>query len=194
MGEPVASQQRSVDWRALALPEASYIGADHVYALGTSMFDELLSGWDPHAHGQVAPDELWAYLAEVHTEEGHTSHAMTCLERLERISDRMGGGRTRLRCLLASARALRQDAPGTAQENLREAVDLARSRGRPFETAVTLVAAAEAGVGRPTLLHEAYEPFGGHLRRTVALPHQNRHVRGRDHCRPPPETRNSSRS
>ncbi|MFF2131994.1 hypothetical protein ACFVW1_42940 [Streptomyces olivochromogenes] len=79
---------------------------------------------------------------------------MTCLERLERISDRMGGGRTRLRCLLASARALRQDAPGTAQENLREAVDWARSRSRPFETAVTLVAAAEAGAGRPTLLHE----------------------------------------
>lgn len=57
-------------------------------------------------------------------------------------------------------RALRQGAPGTAQENLREAVDWARSRSRPFETAVTLVAAAEAGAGRPTLLHEAYELFG----------------------------------
>ncbi|MCT9107452.1 hypothetical protein N4G69_17705 [Streptomyces mirabilis] len=63
---------------------------------------------------------------------------MTRLQRLERISGRMGGGRARLRCLLASARALRQDAPGTAQENLRAAVDLARSSSRPFETAVTL--------------------------------------------------------
>ncbi|MFK0024327.1 hypothetical protein [Streptomyces sp. NPDC090798] len=59
---------------------------------------------------------------------------MTCLERLERISDRMGGGRARPRYLLASARVLRQDASGTAQENLREAVGLTRSRSRPFET------------------------------------------------------------
>lgn len=41
-------------------------------------------------------DELWASLAEVHTEEGRTSDAVTCLERLERFSDRMGGGSARL--------------------------------------------------------------------------------------------------
>ncbi|MFD6995298.1 hypothetical protein ACFWA5_03225 [Streptomyces mirabilis] len=45
--------------------------------------------------------ELWASLAEVHTEEGHTSDEVTCPERLERISDRMGSGRKRLRYLLA---------------------------------------------------------------------------------------------
>ncbi|MFJ1605870.1 hypothetical protein ACIOHS_21220 [Streptomyces sp. NPDC088253] len=72
--------------------------------------------------------------AEVHTEGGHAGDAVTCLERLERISDRMGGGRTRPRHLLASARVLRQDAPGTAQENLREAVGPTRSRSQPFET------------------------------------------------------------
>ncbi|QUW83687.1 hypothetical protein SMIR_34760 [Streptomyces mirabilis] len=41
-------------------------------------------------------DEPRASLAEVHPEEGCTSDAVTCLERLERISARMGGGRTRL--------------------------------------------------------------------------------------------------
>ncbi|WP_405770432.1 AAA family ATPase [Streptomyces sp. NBC_00080] len=113
------------------------------------------------AHGHVAGvDELWAALAEVYAETGHTGEALTCLERLERISGRTGGGRTRLRLLLASARVLRQDSPGTARDGLREAVELARSRSQPFETALTLVAAAEAGAGPPTLLHEAYELFG----------------------------------
>ncbi|MFF3205549.1 AAA family ATPase [Streptomyces sp. NPDC002962] len=114
------------------------------------------------AHGHVAGvDELWAALAEVYADTGHTAEAVTCLERLERISDRTGGGRTRLRFLLASARVLRQDSPGSARDGLREAVDLARSRSQPYETAVTLVAAAGAGAGPPTLLHEAYELFGG---------------------------------
>ncbi|MFJ9019624.1 AAA family ATPase [Streptomyces sp. NPDC102259] len=113
------------------------------------------------AHGHVAGvDELWAALAEVHAETGHTGEAMTCLERLERIADRTGGGRTRLRYLLARARVLRHDSPGASRDDLREAVDLARSRSQPFETAVTLVTAAEAGAGPPTLLHEAYELFG----------------------------------
>ncbi|MFG3026146.1 hypothetical protein ACGFZQ_47990 [Streptomyces sp. NPDC048254] len=93
---------------------------------------------------------------------GRTAEAVTCLERLARISDRMGTGRTRLTYLLASARALRQDSPATAGERLREAVDLARPRSQPFETAVTLVAAAaaDAGAGPPALLREAYDLFG----------------------------------
>ncbi|MEU5344933.1 AAA family ATPase [Streptomyces sp. NPDC020766] len=269
--------------QALALTEASYIGADHVYALATAMFDELLSGYDLHAaeallaaqgltsdvlpprsqflrhhlrgrwdealeparwmlannqihtpaadgflipartaaillargrttsarrlidsvrrreegslefsldvceaevlrvlgdpagaeetlrrglaaadaHGRVAGiDELWASLAELLAEAGRTGEAVTCVERLERISDRMGSGRTRLRYLLASARVLRQDSPDHSRKNLREAVDLARSRSQPFETAVTFVAAADGGAGPPALLHEAYELFG----------------------------------
>ncbi|WP_405386615.1 helix-turn-helix transcriptional regulator [Streptomyces sp. NBC_01102] len=40
-------------------------------------------------------------------------------------------------------------------------VEPARSRGLPFETATTLVAAVEAGACPATLLHEAYEGFGG---------------------------------
>jgi tetratricopeptide (TPR) repeat protein len=112
------------------------------------------------AQGQVAgTDELWASLAEVHAQEGRPGEAVACLERLERIAGRSGSGRTRLTYLLASARVLRQDDPGTARGNLREAVELARSRRQPFETAVTL-AAAGAGAGPPELLHEAYELFG----------------------------------
>ncbi|MFD9430902.1 AAA family ATPase [Streptomyces sp. NPDC060002] len=113
------------------------------------------------AHGHVAGvDELWAALAEVHAETGHTGEAVTCLERLARISDRTGSARTRLSYLLASARVLRQESPGAARDDLREAVDLARSRSQPYETAVTLVTAADAGAGPPALLHEAYELFG----------------------------------
>ncbi|MFE0731682.1 AAA family ATPase [Streptomyces antibioticus] len=112
-------------------------------------------------HAQVSgTDELWALRAELLAETGHTAEASTCLEHLGRIADRTGGGRTRLRHLVASARVLRQDDPDTARASLREAVELARSRGLPFETATTLVAAVEAGAGPATLLHEAYEVFG----------------------------------
>jgi DNA-binding NarL/FixJ family response regulator len=85
---------------------------------------------------------------------------MTCLDRLEHIADRMGTGRTRLRHLLTSAQVLRQDSPAIAGEQLREAAELARTRSQPYETAVTLVAAADAGAGPPTLLREAYDLFG----------------------------------
>ncbi|WP_238432072.1 hypothetical protein [Streptomyces cavernae] len=85
---------------------------------------------------------------------------MTCLERSGQIATWTGSGRARLRYLLASARVLRQDAPDTARGNLREAVDLARPRNLPFETATTLLAAATAGAVPATLLHEAYDLFG----------------------------------
>jgi tetratricopeptide (TPR) repeat protein/DNA-binding CsgD family transcriptional regulator len=122
----------------------------------------LIRGLDrAGASGQVHnTGELWALLAEVRAEAGRTAEAVTCLERLGRIADRTGSERTRLRHLVASARVLWQDASDTARGNLREAVDLARSRGLPFETAITLVAAADAGAGPATLLHEAYELFG----------------------------------
>ncbi|MDX2693320.1 AAA family ATPase [Streptomyces ipomoeae] len=113
------------------------------------------------AHDQVyGTDELWALLAEVTAGAGHTAEAMACLHHLERIAPRTGTDRSRLRHLLASARILRQEAPDTARHNLREAVDLARTRGLPFETATTLVAAATTGAVPATLLHEAYELFG----------------------------------
>ncbi|WP_405591434.1 AAA family ATPase [Streptomyces sp. NBC_01092] len=112
-------------------------------------------------HGQVqGTDELWAPLAEVTAGAGRTAEAVTCLERLGRIAARSGSERTRLLHLLASARVLRSDSPDIARANLRRAVDLARARGLPWETATTLAAAADAGAGPATLLHEAYELFG----------------------------------
>ncbi|WP_447041057.1 AAA family ATPase [Streptomyces sp. DSM 118878] len=122
----------------------------------------LRSGLDTaQAHDQVyGTDELWALLAEVTAEAGRTDEAMACLRRLERIATRTGTGRSRLLHLLASALILRHDAPAIARGNLREAVDLARARGLPFETATTLLAAAERGAGPPALLNEAYELFG----------------------------------
>ncbi|PSM38029.1 helix-turn-helix transcriptional regulator [Streptomyces dioscori] len=135
----------------------------------------LRRGLDAAAlRGQIAgTDELWAALAETHAEEGRPGEAAACLRHLRLISDRTGDARTRLRYLLASAHVQRQPGQpgqigpggfggfGTVRGNLREAVRLARSRSQPFETAVTLVAAAGAGAGPPALLHEAYELFGG---------------------------------
>ncbi|MEV1069232.1 LuxR family transcriptional regulator [Streptomyces sp. NPDC050263] len=117
------------------------------------------------AHAQTyGTEELWAPLAEVTARTGRTAEALTCLGRLERIAARTDSGRARLRYLLASAQVLPKDAPrtahGTACEQLREAVDLARSRGLPFETANVFVAAAALGAGPAALLREAYELFG----------------------------------
>ncbi|MCX4428719.1 AAA family ATPase [Streptomyces mirabilis] len=109
-----------------------------------------------HVHGT---DELWAALTDIHAEAGRTSEAVTCLRRLHKVVQQLDSGRSRLLYLLASARVLRQDAPDRARRDLREAVDLARSRSQPFETAVTLSAAADNGAGPATLLHEAYELF-----------------------------------
>lgn len=122
----------------------------------------LRSGLDTaQAHDQIyGTDELWALLAEVTAKAGRTAEAMACLHHLERITTQTGTDRSRLRHILASATTLRHDAPDIARRNLREAVDLARTRSLPFETATTLVAAAEMGVGPPTLLNEAYELFG----------------------------------
>ena len=71
----------------------------------------------------------------------------------------MNSGRTRLLHLLTSGKILGPDSP-QARKHLHEAVDLARSRTQPFETAVTLLAAARANAAPATLLHEAYERFG----------------------------------
>ncbi|MEU9407512.1 AAA family ATPase [Streptomyces sp. NPDC048281] len=114
--------------------------------------------------GQVqGTEELWAPLAELAAQTGDGGEAAECLERLEQVADRMGGGRPRLLSLLASARVLRQTGPtvhDTVRERLREAVELARRREQPFETAVTLLTAAELDPDRGGLLHEAYELFG----------------------------------
>ncbi len=135
----------------------------------------LRRGLDEAAvRGQIAgTGELWAALAETYADEGRTADAATCLRHLRRISDRTGDARTRLRYLLASARVLHRNGQdgqvpqggpdggsGTVRGNLREALELARSRRQPYETAVTLVAAADTGAGPPALLHEAYELFG----------------------------------
>ncbi|MGW7019501.1 AAA family ATPase [Streptomyces decoyicus] len=111
------------------------------------------------ARGYVfGTDELAAALATVRAESGRADAAATCLWRLEELAGRTGSGRTRLLYLLASARVLGQGSDA-ARKMLHEAVDLARSRGQPFETAVTLSAAA-GDAGPPELLHEAYELYG----------------------------------
>ncbi|MFM9441405.1 AAA family ATPase [Streptomyces acidiscabies] len=122
----------------------------------------LRTGLDrARAHDQVhGTDELWALLARLTSRAGRDREAADCLRRLERLVQRTGTDRTRLLHLLASARVLRDEAPDTARRDLREAVDLARRRGLPFETATTLVTAATAGVVPAALLHEAYEVFG----------------------------------
>ncbi|WP_079664528.1 AAA family ATPase [Streptomyces sp. 3214.6] len=112
-------------------------------------------------HDQIyGTEELWALLAEVTVEAGRTAEAATCLESLGQVASRTGSGRAQLRYLLASARVLRQEAPDTAGDHLREAVNLARSRGLPFETATTLLEAADGGAAPGKPLYEAYELFG----------------------------------
>ncbi|ARF53461.1 AAA family ATPase [Streptomyces gilvosporeus] len=108
-----------------------------------------------YVHGT---DELAAALATLRAETGRAEAAASCLWRLEELAGRTGSGRTRLLYLLAAARVPGQ-ASGAAREMLHEAVDLARSRRQPFETAVTLAAAA-GDAGPPELLHEAYELYG----------------------------------
>lgn len=115
-----------------------------------------LSAADARGH-VYGTDELWAALTGIHAEAGRAREAVTCLRRLQKVAKQLGSGRSRLLCLLASAKVLRPDAPDDARRDLREAVDLARSRSQPFETAVTLSAAAANGAGPATLLHEAYE-------------------------------------
>ncbi|MEU8718544.1 AAA family ATPase [Streptomyces sp. NPDC048663] len=109
-----------------------------------------------HVYGT---DELWAQLTEIHIDAGRISEAMTCLIRLHKVAKQLDCGRSALLYLLASARVLRREAPDYAWRNLQEALDLARSRAQPFETAITLSAAAAHGAGPATLLHEAYELY-----------------------------------
>lgn len=112
------------------------------------------------ARGYVyGTDELAAALTTLRAADGRAD-AVAGLWRLEELAGRNGNGRTRLLYLLASARVrVREQGSGAARELLHEAVDLARSRCQPFETAVTLTAAAR-DAGLPELLHEAYELYG----------------------------------
>lgn len=115
------------------------------------------------AGGEVyATDELWAELATVQADTGDLPGALDSLRHLERIASRTDGERTRLLWLLASARLLGADSAqvDTAHKQLLDAVALARRRGQPFETAVTLLAAARQDEDPAAMLSEAYELFG----------------------------------
>ncbi|MEU7041800.1 AAA family ATPase [Streptomyces varsoviensis] len=104
-------------------------------------------------------DELWAALAEVCLDTGQASQARECLRWLERVARQTGGDRARLLHLRAAVRLPGQDA-ATVRSLLREAVDLARSRSQPFETAVTLLSVAPSSDDPPALFYEAYRLFG----------------------------------
>ncbi|MDX3383924.1 AAA family ATPase [Streptomyces niveiscabiei] len=138
--------------------------AELLMALGdlTGAERTLRTGLDrTRAHDQTyGTDELWALLAQLTSQAGRDREAAECVRHLADLVHRTGTDRTRLLHLLASARVQRDEAPGTAHRALREAVDLARERGLPFETATTLVTAATAGAVPAALLHEAYEVFG----------------------------------
>ncbi|WP_416968811.1 AAA family ATPase [Streptomyces sp. 4F14] len=105
-------------------------------------------------------DELWSLLARLTAQAGRDREAADCLRHLAHLVHRTGTDRTRLLHLLATARVLRAESPDTAHHHLREAVDLARHRGLPFETATTLLTAATEGASPTTALHEAYDVFG----------------------------------
>lgn len=126
-------------------------GAKKVLRRGLSAADERGSVY--------GTDALLASLAEVHAETGHTDEAVDCLRRLEQLAGQMNSGRTRLLYLLTSVRVLQPD-PKDTRDRLLEAVDLARSRNQPFETALTFSAAARRNAAPAKLLHEAYELFG----------------------------------
>ncbi|MER6266800.1 AAA family ATPase [Streptomyces sp900105755] len=112
-------------------------------------------------HGEVfATDELLAGLAGLLVQAGDLPGAAVCVRRLEEITARTEGGRSRLLWLVASARLHAAGDPEAARKHLADAVALARSREQPFETATTLLAAARLGEKPAALLTEAYELFG----------------------------------
>jgi DNA-binding CsgD family transcriptional regulator len=113
--------------------------------------------------GEVyATDELWAELAAVQIDTGDLMGARDSLRHLERIAEQTDGERTGLLWLLASARLLGTDGgqADAAHKQLMDAVALARRRGQPVETAVTLLAAARQDDDPAAMLTEAYELFG----------------------------------
>jgi DNA-binding CsgD family transcriptional regulator len=114
------------------------------------------------AAGHVyATDELWAELAAVHTDAGDLPSARDSLHHLDGLVAQTDGERTRLLWLLGSARLLGADSSqaDAARKHLLEAVALARHRGQPFETGVTLLAAARQEEDPAAMLFEAYELF-----------------------------------
>ncbi|MGW0948274.1 AAA family ATPase [Streptomyces sp. NPDC002623] len=123
-----------------------------------------VAGERGHAYGA---DELWALLAELLAEAGRVPEAAEALANLETLTERTVGERTRLLWLSTSARVATAGGPGGpdggpdgGRERLSAAVELARAREQPFETAVVLMSAARSGAGYEELLYEAYDLFG----------------------------------
>ncbi|MEV7326324.1 AAA family ATPase [Streptomyces sp. NPDC093970] len=109
-------------------------------------------------------EDLWADLVAAEAEAGDLPAASAALAALAGVADAMGGERGRLLLLLAAARVPEEHRepcglPDTGAV-LHEAVELARFRAQPFETATTLLAVASAGLDPGPLLREAYELFG----------------------------------
>ncbi|MER6958997.1 AAA family ATPase [Streptomyces sp. NPDC000618] len=119
-----------------------------------------VAGERGHAYGT---DELWALLAELLAEAGRVPEAADAVANLETLMERTGGERTRLLWLSTSARVAAAGGPGgpdLGRERLPAAVELARAREQPFETAVVLMSAARSRAGYEELLYEAYDLFG----------------------------------
>jgi hypothetical protein len=109
-------------------------------------------------------EDLWADLVAAEAEAGDLRAASAALAELARVADVMGGERGRLLLVLTAARVpeehRRPYGLPHARAALHEAVELARSRAQPFETATTLLAAASWGLDPGPLLHQSYELFG----------------------------------
>ncbi|MEW1719105.1 AAA family ATPase [Streptomyces sp. NPDC093109] len=119
-----------------------------------------VAGEHGHAYGT---GELWALLAELHAEAGRVPEAADALANLETLTERTGDERTRLLWWLTSARVAAMGGPGgpdRGSERVPAAVELARARDQPFETAVVLISAARSGGGHEKLLYEAYDLLG----------------------------------
>lgn len=131
--------------------------------------DELLRRGLHRAEEQghvLGTEHMWGDMARRERELGAPERARECVRRTEELARRLATGHAELVHLLARAEVL-DDATAAGA-----AVELARERAIPYETATTLRRVALSGVDTSALLLESYELFGeldallwrGHMR------------------------------
>lgn len=119
--------------------------------------DELLRGGLHRAEERehvLGTEHMWGDLARRERDLGAWERARECVHRTEELAWRLGTGRAELVHLVARVEVLGDPAAG------REAVEVARERGTPYECATTFQRVALSGVDTKRLLLEAYELFG----------------------------------